>query len=255
MISRLIDSARIADSSRNIAYVSNTLADGFINDPKFKPDAGSLGDYLMMNEYGGSWWQIPTGKISHYLDSIHMSYPDKAFMISEFGLCEPNFTGGDERRIKDLVYHMAIYESKPYVEGAIYFDLTDYRTHYPGTSENDKYRRRIHGVYDMYGNPKPSMKVLKEMSSPVEILEKRLLNNGKMKITLFCNIGLPQHRVSQYKLYLSKNGFEYDRTAPYPIPDLEPGQKVEIEVLDQYMGGGTVTIVRPNNYVVAEKSF
>jgi len=89
------------------------------------PDAGSLGDYIMMNEYGGSWWDLPTGRIHAYLDSIHMSYPDKTFFISEFGLCEPNFKGGDERRIVDLAYHMAIYETKPFVQGAIYFDLTD----------------------------------------------------------------------------------------------------------------------------------
>jgi beta-galactosidase len=37
------------------------------------------------------------------------------------------------------------------VEGAIYFDLTDYRTHYPGTTDIGKFRRRIHGVFDMYG--------------------------------------------------------------------------------------------------------
>jgi beta-glucuronidase len=95
----------------------------------------------MMNEYGGSWWDIPSGKIHHYLDSVHLSYPDKPFFISEFGLCEPNFRGGDERRIEDLIYHMGIYETKPYVNGAIYFDLTDYRTHYPGTSEKNKFRR------------------------------------------------------------------------------------------------------------------
>jgi beta-glucuronidase len=35
------------------------------------------------------------------------------------------------------------------------------------------YRRRIHGVYDMYGNPKPSMKVLRELSSPMEVQQMR----------------------------------------------------------------------------------
>lgn len=132
MIADLISKARALDSSRHVAYVSNTLATSFYNNPKFVPDAASDGDYLMMNEYGGSWWNLPVGKIGFYLDSVHLSYPDKPFIISEFGLCEPNFRGGDERRLQDLIYHMSLFESKPYIDGAIYFDLTDYRTHYPG---------------------------------------------------------------------------------------------------------------------------
>jgi beta-galactosidase len=255
MIQNLIDSARKLDPSRNVAYVSNTLTNGFINNPGFIPDAGSLGDYVMMNEYGGSWWQITTGKIHNYLDSIHQSYPDKAFFISEFGLCEPNFKGGDERRIEDLIYHMAVYESKSYVEGAIYFDLTDYRTHYPGTSDNDKYRRRIHGVYDMYGVAKPSMKVLRELSSPVEVHSLQKKARGKMDIVVFGSIGLPQHMVKGYRIYVSKSAEDYLLSKSYALADLSPGGKISVEADDLYNGGGIVTVVRPNGYIVSQKSF
>jgi len=255
MIKRLIDSTRKFDPSRNAAYVSNTLVKGFINNPNFKPDAGNLGDYIMMNEYGGSWWSIPTGQIHNYLDSIHMSYPNKPFFISEFGLCEPNFKGGDERRIEDLIYHMAIYESKPYVEGAIYFDLTDYRTHYPGTTENDKFRRRIHGVYDMYGHPKPSMKLLRELSSPVEVQGLQKKEKGKMNILILGSMGLPQHAVNGYRVYLSKDVDDYLQTKSYLLPTLQPGGKISLEVDDLYNGGGFVTVVRPNGYIVSQKSF
>lgn len=255
MIQSLIDSARKLDASRNVAYVSNTLIKGFINNPGFIPDAGSLGDYVMMNEYGGSWWQIPSGKIHNYLDSIHQSYPDKAFFISEFGLCEPNFKGGDERRIEDLIYHMAVYESKPYVEGAIYFDLTDYRTHYPGTNDNDKYRRRIHGVYDMYGVAKPSMKVLRELSSPVEVHSLQKKARGKMDIVVFGSIGLPQHTVKGYRIYVSKTTEDYLLSKSYALADLSPGAKISVEADDLFNGGGIVTVVRANGYIVSQKSF
>ncbi|MEO6133956.1 MAG: sugar-binding domain-containing protein, partial [Ginsengibacter sp.] len=102
MIADLISKARDLDPSRHVAYVSNTLTTSFYNNPNFVPDAANDGDYLMMNEYGGSWWDLPVGKIGAYLDSVHLSYPDKPFIISEFGLCEPNFRGGDERRVQDL---------------------------------------------------------------------------------------------------------------------------------------------------------
>jgi beta-galactosidase len=255
MIDDLLQKARALDPGRMTAYVSNTLTQGFYNSPKFVQDAAAGGDYLMMNEYGGSWWALPTGQIHRYLDSVHMSYPDKPFFISEFGLCEPNFKGGDERRVQDLIYHMAMYETKDYIEGAIYFDLTDYRTHYPGTSEKNKFRRRVHGVYDMYGNPKPSAKVLRELSSPVEVQGLRNWKRGKLNVLIFGSMGLPQHTVKGYKLYISDKAENYALTKAYNLPEIKPGQQINFEVDDLYKGSGIITIVRPNGYVVTQQSF
>ncbi|HRD56850.1 MAG TPA: glycoside hydrolase family 2 TIM barrel-domain containing protein [Ferruginibacter sp.] len=255
MIAALLKRSRELDPSRHTAYVSNSLTQGFYNNPKFVPDAANDGDYLMMNEYGGSWWDLPVGQIHAYLDSVHLSYPDKPFFISEFGLCEPNFRGGDERRVEDLIYHMAMYESKPYVEGAIYFDLTDYRTHYPGTSEKNKFRRRIHGVYDMYGNPKPSMKVLRELSSPVEVQAVRNWKKGKLNLLIFGSMGLPQHTVKGYKLYVSGKADNYASTKAYDLPEIKPGERLNFEVDEVNNGNVFISIVRPTGYVVTQKSF
>lgn len=255
MIGELIAKARSIDPSRYVAYVSNTLTRSFYNDPAFVPDAANGGDYIMMNEYGGSWWDVPVGKIHSYLDSVHLSYPDKPFFISEFGLCEPNFKGGDPRRIEDLIYHMAIYESKPYVEGAIYFDLTDYRTHYPGTSEKGRFRRRIHGVYDMYGQPKPSMPVLRELSSPVEVQQVRQWKKGKLNLLIFGSLGLPQHIVKGYKLYVSEGPDNYIRGKRYDLPEIKPGQHLDLEVDEVNQGKVFITIVRPTGFVATQKSF
>jgi beta-glucuronidase len=254
-IGDLLKHSRELDASRMTAYVSNTLTWGFSNNKNFVPDAASEGDYIMMNEYGGSWWDLPTGKIGFYIDSVHMSYPGKPFFISEFGLCEPNFKGGDERRVEDLIYHMGIYESKPYVEGAIYFDLTDYRTHYPGTSEKNKFRRRIHGVYDMYGTPKSSMKVLRELSSPLEVQQIRQWEKGKLNLLIFGSIGLPQHVVKGYKLYVSDKADNYTSGKAYELPEIKPGQRIDFEVDELNNGSTYITIIRPTGYVVSQRSF
>lgn len=254
-ITQLIQLAKTTDPSRFVSYVSNTLTWGYFSGKPVEPDAGSLGDYIMMNEYGGSWWSLPVSQIGTYMDSIHHSYPDKPFFISEFGLCEPNFKGGDERRAEDLAYHMAIYESKPYVQGAIYFDLTDYRTHFPGTTETNRFRRRIHGIYDMYGNPKPSMKVLRELSSPVEAQTVHQWKKGKLTVSLFGSMGLPQHTVKGYQLYISDRTDNYLQFNPVSIPDLKPGERKYVESDDLFNGKGIVTIVRPNGYIVSQRSF
>lgn len=255
MITHLLNRSRQLDPVRHTAYVSNTLTESFFNNPKFVPDAANDGDYLMMNEYGGSWWDIPVGKIHSYLDSVHLSYPGKTFFISEFGLCEPNFKGGDERRIQDLIYHMSIFETKPYVEGAIYFDLTDYRTHYPGTYDTTKYRRRIHGIYDMYGNPKPSMPVLRELSSPIEVQNLRNWKNGKLNVLLFGSVGLPQYTVTGYKLYASDKAANYASSKPYNLPTLKPGERLNFEIDDLYQGKAVITIINPLGYIVSQKTF
>ncbi|WP_158996332.1 glycoside hydrolase family 2 protein [Mucilaginibacter sp. L196] len=254
MIQALINKARQLDPTRMVSYVSNTLKSGFINDPGFVADAGSQGDYLMMNEYAGTWWDIPVGKLSNYLDSIHVSYPDKPFFISEFGLCGPNFKGGDEKRIEDLIYHMAVYETKPYIQGAIYFDLTDYRTHYPGTSDTTKFRRRIHGVYDMYGKPKPSMAVLRELSSPIEVQQMSKKGN-KLSLRIYGSIGLPQYIARGYKLYVSDKTDNYSSYKVYDLPEIKPGQRIDFEVDNLFGGKGIVTIVTPLGYITTQKSF
>jgi beta-glucuronidase len=63
MIADLLKRSRELDSIRMTAYVSNTLTRSFYNNATFVPDAANDGDYLLMNEYGGSWWDIPTGRI------------------------------------------------------------------------------------------------------------------------------------------------------------------------------------------------
>ena len=76
-----------------------------------------------------------------------------------------------------------------------------------------------------------------------------------MNILLFGSIGLPQHIVRGYKLYVSDRTDNYAATKAYNIPDLKPGERSNFEVDDLYSGKAVITVVRPTGYIVSQKTF
>ena len=68
-------------------------------------------------------------------------------------------------------------------------------------------------------------------------------------------MGLPQHTVTGYKLYISDKFDNYAATKAYDLPEIKPGQRINFEVDDLYNGSGIITIVRPTGYVATQKSF
>jgi len=94
-------------------------------------------DVIGFNEYFG-WYPGPSGqvfdrtKLSAYLDSIRKCYPDKALVISEFG-AEANRDGPVEEKgtnafQQDFVnYHLSVYATKPWLSGAAYWALNEFR--------------------------------------------------------------------------------------------------------------------------------
>ncbi|GAC1439081.1 MAG: beta-glucuronidase [Solirubrobacteraceae bacterium] len=94
-------------------------------------------DVIGINDYFG-WYLGPKGQIADgtllgdYLDEQHACYPGKALVVSEFG-AEANRQGPVEERgtyefqqafVND---HLGVYASKPYLSGAIYWALGEFR--------------------------------------------------------------------------------------------------------------------------------
>ncbi len=212
---------QLLDSTRFISYTSNTLHE---NPAK---DATQVGDFLMWNDYQGTWHSQHTDSIGILLDQIHEANPNKPLVIAEFGLCEPQFKGGDERRIRDMNTHIDYYLFREFVAGAIYFSLNDYRTHI-GEGGKGKYRQRVHGVTDLLGNTKPSFKILVNHLSPIEIL-KIEETTDQIILTIECKSTLPKYSVKGYSIVSSETINDIkNRTEHKRIPDLIPGEKVLI---------------------------
>jgi beta-glucuronidase len=100
--------------------------------PEYKPL-----DVIGINDYFG-WYPGPNGQIADrtllpdYLDSVHACYPDKGIFVSEFG-AEGNRDGPVEEKgtyqFQDdfISYHLGVFASKPWLNGAIYWAIQEFR--------------------------------------------------------------------------------------------------------------------------------
>jgi beta-glucuronidase len=94
-------------------------------------------DVVGVNDYFG-WYPGPGGQIFDrrrlpaYLDAVRACYPDKAVAVTEFG-AEANREGPVEEKgtwafQRDFVdYHLGVYATKPWLAGASYWTLNEFR--------------------------------------------------------------------------------------------------------------------------------
>ena len=147
------------DGSRLVNYVSNSLHYKF---NRLKDEATLHGDIAMWNDYLGLWLPCEEGDIERVIRETYDRCGDMPSLVSEFGLCEPFFKGGDKRRTEILKQRVPIYKTLPRMVGYMWFSLNDYRTHC-GEEGKGRMKQRIHGSTDLYGSEKPSYRVLKEI--------------------------------------------------------------------------------------------
>jgi len=205
------------DASRLCNYVSNTF---HLNESS---DATGHGDLLMWNDYIGTWHE---GAVrSDVIAKAAQYYPQHPLFVVEYGLCEPAFDGGDERRIQILEDQTACYAEHDHIAGAIFFSLNDYRTQM-GEDGQGKLRQRVHGVTDLYGNVKPSYWNLREVSSPLTV-GVHSVEGDHIKLEVRCKAQLPSYTVKHYELAYGWTGEDVDSTgesASVAIPKLAPGE-------------------------------
>jgi beta-glucuronidase len=125
-------------------------------------------DVIGINEYFG-WYPGPNGqladrdRLSDYLDAIRACYPNKAILISEFG-AEANRAGPLEEKgtyafQQDFVnYHLGVYASKPWLSGALYWALQEFRVRPNWDGGNPRPNPPIHqkGLLGYDGSKKPA---------------------------------------------------------------------------------------------------
>ncbi|MGZ6644199.1 MAG: glycoside hydrolase family 2 protein [Solirubrobacteraceae bacterium] len=137
------------------------------------PSAGCQTEYAPLdvvgvNDYFG-WYPGPNGQIadrsflSDYLDSVRQCYPNKAIVVSEFG-AEANRDGPVEEKgtyqfQQDFVnYHLGVFATKPWLSGAIYFALQEFRVRPDWDGGNPRPQPPLHqkGLITFDGQKKPA---------------------------------------------------------------------------------------------------
>lgn len=224
---QVLDYVRSKDGTRFVNIVSNRIFASLAKDPSL------AGDIPTWNEYVGTWAGKDRSQLPGFLDRIEKVLDGRPLFITEAGLCEPRFSGGDERRTSDMRYHYSQWAGRDWIAGTIYFSLNDYRTH-KGESGTGRYCQRIHGVTDMYNRLKDSYYVLSELQSPVEVIGR----DGRT-VWLRCRDGLPKYSV---RGYYAVSGRE-----KVMIEDMAPGETANIRFRRKV---SSFTVYRPGGYVV-----
>jgi beta-glucuronidase len=125
-------------------------------------------DALGINDYFG-WYNGPRatiadrGMLSGYLNRLHSDYPNQALVITEFG-AEAGRSGpvadkGTYEFQSDfLQYHLGVFAEKPFINGALVWNLRDFRVRPGWIGGNPTPRPPVNqkGLIDDYGRRKPA---------------------------------------------------------------------------------------------------
>ena len=221
---RMYEEAKQLDPRRLRSYASNSLQ------TNLRADVSVLMDFVEWNEYYEVWFDGTLDELRSHFEEIHRAFPGKPIVISEYGYCActPDRLEGDARRIEILRNHTNIFREKDYIGGVIFFCYNDYRTHV-GDRGLGVMKQHIHGVVDVRGTRKPSYFVLRDESSPVEMLECKG-SPSSLVVSLRTRQSMPAYTLAGYKLrgiLYGYSGIPLEQCEA-ALPLLTPGQSVSV---------------------------
>lgn len=161
------------DPDRYVSYADDRIQSGA--DPKI--NAASLADFVMMNEYFGTWHGDPA-KLVPALERAGREYPGKMIIISEFGaagIFARDKVEGDALRRKIISEHLDTFRKYDFIGGAILWCYQDYRSHRnlrPGETSGMVEM----GIVDENRQRYPSFDLWKAENSPAEARAKFLFD-------------------------------------------------------------------------------
>ena len=153
------------DPDRYVSYADAHIAEA---DPKI--NAATVADFVMMNQYFGTWGG-PAERLIPALDKAGRDYPNKMFFISEFGaagIFAPDKKAGDELRTRIIREQLPIFRKYDFIAGAIFWCYQDYRSH-RNLRPGERSGMVEMGIVDENRQRYPSFYAWQEENSPADV--------------------------------------------------------------------------------------
>ena len=163
---RMYALAKQLDPERYVSLADDRIA--FVDDPA--TNASSLADFVMWNEYFGTW-DGPDNLLPAMLEKVGKGYPPKMVIVSEFGM--PGLYAADEKtadlaRIQIIREHLAKYAEQDWIAAAIQWCYQDYRSfHNVRPGHTDQFVD--HAVVTKDRLRRPSYYVWQQETAPVRV--------------------------------------------------------------------------------------
>jgi len=254
------DFIRQLDPERFVSFADDNL-------PKLRraeDSAANDADFLMMNEYFGSW-HGPEEALPAALDHVDHLFPHKMAIVSEFGLpgiFSKDPEEADRKRIRIIRDQMPEMARRDWIAGTIFWCYQDYKS-----------RRNLrfgedggyvdHGLVDQHRQPRPSYDVWKELNAPASVevsWDHEQSEPSVFRATVKPNSldELPSYPLRGYRLtWEIYDGKTKLAQGEHDFADLNGGQTVT----DQIPGAGRarqlqlhLVLERPTGEIAAEKT-
>jgi beta-galactosidase/beta-glucuronidase len=222
------------DPSRFVTFADNDISYGA--DPK--KEAANDADFIMMNQYYGAW-NGPEDGLVKMLEHAGSSFPDKMFIISEFGtpgIFGANTVEADQLRVHILHHQLDLFAKYDWIAGAIFWCYQDYKSHrnlWPGHMEGYV----DHGVVDEYRQRRPSFFAWEKHTAPATLQAKwkylGWYQTGGFEVTTGRNplTQLPSYPLKDYKLHWEYRDGEGKvlHQGDFALPDMEHPQTLHAD--------------------------
>lgn len=248
------DFVRTLDTSRPVTFASNHATAASNQLPT--DEASGEVDLVMVNTYSDP------NKVGAELDHVHVLWPDKPLLISEYGIRADgvNVSGvpvdGDAlaRQEKYFREFFAVLRARPWVSGASIWTFNDYRSRFPGTNV-DGYR--WWGLVNAAREKRPAYTWVRNELS-VAVLREARRAAGSVTLALSTRPDFPSYTLRGYSArwtWLNAAGATL-QVENEPLPDLAPGASRQLtREVPAKATRVRVDVVRPTGFSMVDRSY